>query len=120
MRILVVEDQDSIRKMIEALVGGRGHVVLSATSGPKALELARSTPPDAALLDVNLPPPFDGIELCARLRESSPTMPIIMITAQDDDETRARALAAGSTGFFAKPFSPLALLKEIDSIERSR
>ncbi len=120
MRILVVEDQDSIRKMIEALVGGRGHVVLAAANGPKALELSRSEPPDAALLDVNLPPPFDGIELCARLRESSPSMPILMITAQDDDETRARALAAGSNGFFTKPFSPLALLKEIDAIERGR
>ena len=122
MRILVVEDQDAIRRMIEALVSARGHVVVSAPNGAKALEAALASPPDAVLLDLNLPGSLDGLEVCRRLRQSESTegVPVVIITAMDDAETRTRAQEAGASAFYTKPFSPMALLKEIDAIEARR
>jgi len=122
MRILVVEDQDAIRRMIEALVSARGHVVVAAPNGAKALEAALASPPEAVLLDVNLPGGYDGIEICRRLRAEPGTasVPIVMISAMDDADTRQRANEAGATAYFTKPFSPMALLKEIDAIEARR
>ncbi len=122
MRILVVEDQDSIRRMIEALVSARGHVVSAAPTGPKGLEAAIAAPPDVALLDVNLPGGMDGIEVCRRLRAAPETaeIPVLMISAMDDAETRERAKEAGATAYYTKPFSPMALLREIDAFEAER
>ncbi len=114
-KILVCEDQDSIRKMIQALVSARGHSVISARNGAEALELATKDPPDLALLDLTMPGEFDGFEVCRRLRslESTQKIPIIIVTALDDDESRKAATAAGATAYFTKPFSPIGLLGQI-------
>lgn len=118
MRILVVEDQDSIRRMIEALVQARGYKVTAASSGAKALDLALTEPPDLVLLDLMMPGQFDGFEVCRRLRADPSTraIPIIVITAMDDDAARTRATEAGANAFYTKPFSPIALLKEIERL----
>jgi CheY-like chemotaxis protein len=118
MRILVVEDQDSIRRMIEALVQARGYKVTAAPSGAKALDLAMTEPPDLMLLDLMMPGQFDGFEVCRRLRADPTTraIPIIVITAMDDDAARTRATEAGANAFYTKPFSPIALLKEIERL----
>ena len=116
MRILVVEDQDSIRRMIEALVQARGYKVTAASSGVKALDVASVEPPDLVLLDLTMPGQFDGFEVCRRLRAepATRTIPIIVITAMDDDASRTRATEAGANAYYTKPFSPIALLKEIE------
>jgi CheY-like chemotaxis protein len=118
MRILVVEDQDSIRRMIEALVQARGYKVTAASSGAKALDVAMTEPPDLVLLDLMMPGQFDGFEVCRRLRADPTTraIPIIVITAMDDDAARSRATEAGANAFYTKPFSPIALLKEIERL----
>lgn len=118
MRILVVEDQDSIRRMIEALVQARGYKVTAASSGAKALDIALTEPPDLVLLDLMMPGQFDGFEVCKRLRADPSThaIPIIVITAMDDDAARTRATEAGANAFYTKPFSPIALLKEIERL----
>ncbi|HEX5099315.1 MAG TPA: response regulator [Polyangiaceae bacterium] len=118
MRILVVEDQDSIRRMIEALVQARGYKVTAASSGVKALDVASVEPPDLVLLDLMMPGQFDGFEVCRRLRAEPATrsIPIIVITAMDDDGARTRATQAGANAFYTKPFSPIALLKEIERL----
>src|SRR6187399_547840 len=97
MRILVVEDQDSIRRMIEALVQARGYKVTAASSGVKALDMASVEPPDLVLLDLMMPGQFDGFEVCRRLRSEPAThgIPIIVITAMDDESARRRATEAG-------------------------
>jgi len=120
MNVLVVEDQDAIRRMIEALMTARGHAVASAPTGPKALEAALNNPPDIVLLDVNLPGGLDGIEICRRIRSApeTSTAMVVMISAMDDNETRERAFEAGAAAYYTKPFSPTALLKEIDSLAR--
>lgn len=125
VHILVVEDQDSIRKMIEALVGARGFSVTAVPSGSKAIDAAVVSPPDLVLLDLMLPGKLDGFEVCRQLRatESTKDVPIVIITAMDDDESREKATSAGATAYYTKPFSPMALLKEIDrlhSVSRTR
>ena len=119
MRILVVEDQDSIRRMIEALVQARGYQVTAVSSGAKAIDVAMTDPPDMVLLDLNLPGQYDGFDVCQRLRSDPGTrlVPVVIISAMDDDESRARATAAGATAYYTKPFSPIALLKEIDRLK---
>ncbi|HET9960332.1 MAG TPA: response regulator [Polyangiaceae bacterium] len=118
MKILVCEDQDSIRKMIEALVQARGHEVMAVSSGVKALDVAATSPPDLVLLDLMLPGPFDGFEVCRRLRSDPTTqaIPVVIISALDDDDSRARATQAGAAAYYTKPFSPIALLKEIERL----
>jgi len=119
MRILVVEDQDSIRRMIEALVQARGYQVTAVSSGVKAIDVAMTDTPDIVLLDLNLPGQYDGFDVCQRLRSdpTTRTVPVVIISAMDDDESRARATAAGATAYYTKPFSPIALLKEIDRLK---
>jgi DNA-binding response OmpR family regulator len=117
MRVLVVEDQDSIRRMIEALMSARGHTVTAVSSGVKAVDVAITDPPDIVLLDLMLPGQYDGIEVCKRLRNDVKLqIPIVIISALTDDDSRARATAAGATAYYTKPFSPIALLKELDRL----
>jgi DNA-binding response OmpR family regulator len=120
MRVLIIEDSDSIRRMIEALVVARGFDVTAVSSGAKGLDLASATVPDVVLLDLNLPGSYDGYEVCRRLRAGALTrsVPIVVITAMDDAESKRRALEAGASAYYTKPFSPTALLKEIDSFKR--
>lgn len=121
MKILVCEDQDSIRRMIEALVQARGHQVTAVASGAKALDVALTSPPDLVLLDLMLPGQYDGFEVCRRLRADPITsaIPVVIISALDDDASRARATEAGANAYYTKPFSPIALLKEIERLKAS-
>jgi DNA-binding response OmpR family regulator len=118
MRILVVEDSDAIRQMIETLVSARGHQVEAVPTGAKGLESALAQPPDAILLDLMLGGSLDGFEVCQKLREaeSTRTVPIIVISALTDDASKQRATDAGATAYYTKPFSPTALLKELETI----
>jgi DNA-binding response OmpR family regulator len=120
MRILIVEDSDSIRRMIEALVKARGYDVTAFPTGAKGLDFAFATPPDVVLLDLNLPGSYDGFEVCRRLRANPLTraVPVVIITAMADGESKRKALEAGASAYYTKPFSPTALLKEIDSFRR--
>jgi DNA-binding response OmpR family regulator len=118
MRILIIEDSDSIRRMIEALVSARGYEVDAVSTGAKGLEVAFEKLPDVILLDLNLVGNFDGFEVCTRLRASPLTRstPVIVISALADEESKKRATDAGCTAYYTKPFSPIALLKEIESL----
>jgi two-component system cell cycle response regulator len=118
MRILIIEDSDSIRRMIEALVSSRGHEVVAVSNGAKGLDAAVAQVPDAVLLDLHMPGAYDGYAVCERLRASEPTrtVPIIVISAMSDDASKQKALEKGATAFYTKPFSPTALLKELESL----
>ena len=118
MRILIIEDSDSIRHMIETLVSARGHEVQAVPTGSKGIDIALARTPDAILLDLHLPGSFDGFDVCKKLRanQSTRAVPIIVISAQTDAASKQMALEAGATAFYTKPFSPTALLKEIESL----
>jgi DNA-binding response OmpR family regulator len=122
MNILVVEDQDSIRRMIEALVSARGHKVVAVSSGAKAVEMAMQLTPDIVLLDLHLPGQYDGFDVCKKLRATPATkdVPVVFISARDDEPTRAEAMTIGATAYYGKPFSPTALLKEIEKLGRAK
>jgi CheY-like chemotaxis protein len=120
MQILVVEDQDAIRSMIETLVSGRGHDVVAVSNGAKAIEAALRLTPDVVLLDLHLPGQYDGFAVCEALRANDKTkdVPVVVISARDDTAARARAIGVGATAFYGKPFSPMALLNELEKIGR--
>lgn len=104
--------------MIEALVQARGYEVTAVASGTKAIDVAATNPPDIVLLDLMLPGQYDGFEVCRRLRADPVTreVPVVVISALDDDESRSKATHAGANAYYTKPFSPIALLKEIDRL----
>ncbi len=116
MRILIVEDSDTIRMMLETLVGGRGHKVEAVRTGTRGIEAALANRPDVILLDLNLPGGKDGIAVIRQLRSTADTttVPILVISAADG--LKNDALEAGATAFYAKPFSPTALLKHLESL----
>jgi DNA-binding response OmpR family regulator len=118
MRILIIEDADSIRHMIEALLTARGHAVVAVSNGVRGVDSALAAPPDAILLDLHLPGALDGFGVCRKMREQSTTrdVPIVIISAMTDEASKRRAVEAGATAYYTKPFSPTALLKEIESI----
>jgi DNA-binding response OmpR family regulator len=122
MRILLCEDQDAIRHMIETLVGSSGHEVVGVALGAQAVELALAEPFDVLLLDLMLPGALDGFAVCERIRAGKTThdLPIFVISALDDDDSRARPRNAGATSFYAKPFRPLGLLEDINGISRAK
>jgi DNA-binding response OmpR family regulator len=115
MRILLCEDQDAIRHMIGTLVTAAGHEVVDVRTGSEAVELALKDRFDILLLDLMLPGQLDGFEVCTRLRaeERTRTMPIFVISAMDEESAKPRAMAAGATAFYTKPFRPLELLEDI-------
>ena len=116
VRILVVEDDESIRRLIGVLVQARGYEVTSVSSGDEAIESVASWFPDVVLLDLMLQGHYDGFEVCRRLRRDPATrhIPVIVITALDDEDSRAKAAAAGATAYHTKPFTSGALLEEIE------
>lgn len=122
MRILVLEDEDSIRRMISALVQARGFEVVGVSNGVKAVDEALTKAPDVAILDLMVPGAFDGFEVCRRLRQNGGTskIPIIIISALDDEGSRKKALEAGATTYFVKPFSAIALLKELEAVKAGK
>jgi DNA-binding response OmpR family regulator len=121
VRILVIEDSDSIRHMIETLVSSRGHKVVAVSTGAKGIEAALADVPHAILLDLHLPGSFDGFDVCERLRANEATrrVPIIIISAMSDPESKQKSIEKGATAFYTKPFSPTALLKELEALQRA-
>ena len=100
--VLVVEDDAAIRTAVLRGLTDRGHAVASTTNGVGALEMVLREPPDLVLLDLGLPD-IDGITLISMIRAAS-SVPIIVITANDEPQTLVRALDAGADDYVVKPF----------------
>lgn len=116
-KILLVEDEESIRKFVTINLQMEGYEVTEAESGEMGLELAASFKPHIVLLDVMLPG-IDGFEVCNMLREKYKDMGIIMLTAKSQDVDRINGLEAGSDDYITKPFNPKELILRIKSLER--
>ena len=100
--VLIVDDERNVREMLEIGLAQHGFAVLSAADGPCALELLRSNPPDAILLDVMMPK-IDGISLVPLIRRITEA-PIVMLSALNDAQDKIAGLAAGADDYVAKPF----------------
>lgn len=113
-KVLVVDDDPAIRRLVRAWLEVGDVMVLEATNGEEAVQIAAIEAPDVILLDIAMPV-LNGIDACRRLRELPTTanVPIIMLTAKGMVEDRRAAKEAGATRFITKPFSPLALRMEM-------
>ncbi|GID29055.1 response regulator transcription factor [Paractinoplanes brasiliensis] len=115
-RVLVVEDERTIAEAVAARLRAEGFVVEVAGDGPSAVEAARRTPPDVVVLDVMLPG-FDGLEVCRRLQAERP-VPILMLTARDDETDLLVGLAVGADDYMVKPFSMRELAARVHALLR--
>tara|TARA_R100000306_G_scaffold37342_1_gene37501 strand:- start:1905 stop:3257 length:1353 start_codon:yes stop_codon:yes gene_type:complete len=118
-RILVVDDIETNRRLLEARLTAEYFDVLMAEDGPSCLELARSQKPDVILLDVMMPR-MDGFETCRRLKADPLTrhIPVVMVTALDQRSDRIRGLEAGADEFLTKPVDDVALFARVRSLLR--
>lgn len=120
--VLVVEDEPTIAQAVVARLEAEGFATLTAGTGPDAVALAEAEAPDLIVLDLNLPG-FDGIEVCRRVH-ASPTLahrarlPILMLTARDDESDLLVGLGMGADDYLTKPFSMKELVARIRAVLR--
>jgi diguanylate cyclase (GGDEF)-like protein/PAS domain S-box-containing protein len=113
-RILCVDDQPVNLSLLEAMLSPRGYDVVSAVSGPEALDKIKTERIDICLLDVMMPG-MDGFEVCRRIKsdDSHRNIPVVMITSLEDSENRIRGTEAGAEDFISKPFDSAEVLARI-------
>lgn len=118
-RVLVVDDDDTVREVLRRYLTRDGHQVLEAADGITGLNLVRSQQPDLLVLDLMLPG-MDGLDVCREIRRTS-TIPVIMLTALGQESDRVVGLEFGADDYVVKPFSPRELALRVGRVlERSR
>jgi two-component system phosphate regulon response regulator PhoB len=117
--IAVVEDERDVAELVKHTLERDGFAVRAYADGSIAATAIESDPPDAVVLDVNLPS-MDGFEVCRRLRRSTRTsqIPIVMLTARGEDVDQVTGLEVGADDYVAKPFSPRVLLARVRAVLR--
>ena len=117
-RILVVDDQDRDRRLLEAMLEAYGHDVRGVGSGEEAIAAVRTDPPDLVMLDVVMPG-MSGYDVCRRIRSDARTamLPVVMLTASPEQD-KVAALDAGADDFLGKPFDKHELLARVRSLLR--
>jgi two-component system KDP operon response regulator KdpE len=116
-KILLVDDEDQLRRLLRELLEREGYEVVEARDGAEALEQVDRHGPDVILLDLNLPG-MDGYTVLAHLRSrpATETLPIVVLTAKGDEDNEVRVLQAGADDFLTKPFRARALYARLDKI----
>lgn len=116
MKILIVDDDPRLRDLVRLALERAGHSVIAAADGNQALVHAAREAPDLIVLDVGLPE-MDGFETCRRIRARS-EVPILFLTARDDEIDRVLGLELGADDYVTKPFSPRELVARVRAILR--
>jgi DNA-binding response OmpR family regulator len=116
-RVLVVEDDPTVAEVVRTYLGNAGLEVESAADGVTALAVAARTRPALVVLDLMLPG-LSGLEVCRRLRETRPDLPVIMLTALGEEADRVVGLELGADDYLVKPFSPRELVLRVQSVLR--
>ncbi len=114
--ILVVDDEKNIVQLARLYLGNEGFQVEEAYDGKQALEKARTTNPDLIILDIMMPE-MDGISVCKELRKTS-NIPVIILTARDDDVDKIVGLEVGADDYVTKPFNPRELVARVKAVLR--
>jgi DNA-binding response OmpR family regulator len=117
VKVLVVEDEASLRDGIVDLLVGDGHAVTAAGDGVSGLEAGLRQAFELVVLDLMLPR-MDGMEVCRRLRAARPGMPILMLTARGSEDDKVRGLVEGADDYVTKPFSARELLARVRVLGR--
>ncbi|HEV2783233.1 MAG TPA: response regulator transcription factor [Actinophytocola sp.] len=115
-RVLIVEDEPTIADSVAARLRAEGFAVHVARDGPGGVAAAASTRPDVVVLDVMLPG-FDGLEVCRRIQAERP-VPVLMLTARDDETDVLVGLAVGADDYLTKPFSIRELAARVHALLR--
>jgi len=110
-RILVVDDEPQITRVLRTSLSGSGYEIQIANEGETALEIAASWSPDLVITDISMPN-MDGLELCRRLRILG-RVPILVLSVKDEERTKVQALDAGADDYVTKPFSMDELLARV-------
>ncbi len=115
-KLLIVDDQSDIRRLLRLTLGKRFDLI-EAADAASAWELIRHEKPRGVILDVMMPGEMDGYQLCERIRRDpqSKLMYVALVTARGQDEDKERGKAVGADDYFVKPYSPLQLLRTIES-----
>jgi two-component system, OmpR family, response regulator RegX3 len=117
LKILVVEDEPTLRHGLSDLLEGAGHVVEAVDDGLKAV--ARGVSPEVEMLVLDLAlPGIDGLEVCRRLRVARPELMILMLTARAREDDKVEGLSTGADDYVTKPFAARELLARIDALQR--
>ena len=115
--IVLVEDDPNIADLVDLYLRDAGFRVYQATSGEQGLDYVRTRRPKLAILDLGLPGEIDGIEVCRRIRADG-SLPVIMLTARDDEVDRILGLELGADDYITKPFSPRELVARVKAVLR--
>jgi two-component system, OmpR family, response regulator ResD len=116
MKILIIEDENTIAQVLRLYLEQAGYQVLTASDGVTGLELHAREHPDLLILDLMLPT-LDGMEVCRRIRSWANT-PILMLTARQGEEDRIAGLDMGADDYLVKPFSPREVVSRVKAILR--
>lgn len=120
-KILMIDDDKLVTDLLEKLLKADGYQTTTVNDSSKAIEVAQKESPDLILLDLMMPQP-DGFRVCRMMRElpEFKRVPIIIVTALDDSDSRAVAFGAGATDYLTKPFHPDELSEKIISALEQR
>ncbi len=116
-KILVVDDEESIVTLIQYNLEQSGYTVITANDGEEGRDKAIQESPDLMILDLMLPK-MDGIEVCKQLRQQKLMLPILMLTAKDDEFDKVLGLELGADDYMTKPFSPREVVARVKAILR--
>lgn len=119
MKILVVEDEPILREGLLDLLAGEGHSVEAVADGEAGLARGADPTFELMILDLMLPK-LDGVEVCRKLRELRPDLPILMLTARGAEDDKVAGLKAGADDYVTKPFGSRELLARVEAIGRRR
>ncbi|NEU31048.1 response regulator transcription factor [bacterium LRH843] len=115
-RILVVDDEDRIRRLLKMYLERENYEIEEAENGEQALEMALETEYDLILLDIMMPG-MDGIEVCQELRKTKAT-PVMMLTAKGEENNRVQGFEVGTDDYIVKPFSPREVVLRVKALLR--
>ena len=115
--ILIADDEDDLRLLVQVTLESPAYEIVTAVDGPSTLRAVQEKLPDLLILDWMMPG-LDGCQVVDRLRQNPETiaLPIVMLTAKDQSESRVLIQGFGLAGFLVKPFSPLELIQKVREI----
>jgi two-component system alkaline phosphatase synthesis response regulator PhoP len=114
--VLLVEDEENLASLVRAYLEQEGYRVISAVTGAEALRAIETEPVRLVVLDLNLPD-MDGLDVCRQIRTRS-SVPVVMLTARDEEADRLAGLETGADDYIGKPFSPRELVARMKAVLR--
>jgi DNA-binding response OmpR family regulator len=114
--VLLVEDEENLASLVRAYLEQEGYRVISVVTGAEALRVIEAEPVRLVVLDLNLPD-MDGLDVCRQIRTRS-SVPVVMLTARDEETDRLAGLATGADDYIGKPFSPRELVARMKAVLR--